>query len=192
MLVGGAGGLDDSDADRLRAFFSNGLVRTALRFNAAAIDGGTLSGVMRLLGEAHRAADAATPLIGVAATGTVALPGEPSPNADAAPLEPRHTHFVLVPGKEWGAESPWIARIATVLAGTQPSVTVLVNGGEIVYHDVARSIDAGRPVVTVAGSGRTPGCDPRTLTTPRAVAKTQRGQQHGGREEERGTPIHPS
>jgi hypothetical protein len=60
-----------------------------------------------------------------------------------------------VPGDQWGAESPWIADTATVLADTAPSITVLINGGEIAYSDVERSVQAGRSVVAVAGSGRT-------------------------------------
>jgi SLOG in TRPM, prokaryote len=155
VLVGGAGGLDDRDAERLRTLFADGLVSTAVRCGAAAIDGGTLSGVMRLLGEAHHAAAAGTPLVGVAAAGTVAVPGDPPPDTEAAPLEPHHTHFVLVPGDEWGAEAVWIADVAAAVAGGMPSVTVLVNGGEIAYDDVERSTAAGRPVITLAGSGRT-------------------------------------
>jgi SLOG in TRPM, prokaryote len=34
-------------------------------------------------------------------------------------------------------------------------VTVLVDGGEITYADAAASVSAGRPVLAVAGSGRT-------------------------------------
>lgn len=34
-------------------------------------------------------------------------------------------------------------------------MTVLVNGGQIAYDDVERSVQAGRRVVVVAGSGRT-------------------------------------
>lgn len=154
VLVGGAGGLDDRDAEQLRALFADGVVSAAVRCRAAAIDGGTQSGVMRLLGDAHHAAEATTPLIGVAAVGTVTLPGGP-PSDDAAPLEPHHTHFMLVPGDEWGAEAAWIADIATAMAGGMPSATVLVNGGQIAYDDVERSVRAGRRVLTVAGSGRT-------------------------------------
>jgi hypothetical protein len=155
VLVGGAGGLDRAGLDRLRPLFESGLVPVVTRLGAAAIDGGTWSGVMRLLGEACSAAGADVPLIGVAAAGTVTLPGGQPPQDDAAPLDPNHSHFVLVPGKEWGAEADWIARVATDLADGEPSVTVVVNGGEIAYSDVERSLDAGRPVLTVAGSGRT-------------------------------------
>jgi hypothetical protein len=155
VLVGGAGGLGQADLDRLGPLFGSGLVPVVTRLGAAAIDGGTWSGVMRLLGEARSAGGVDFPLIGVAAAGTVRLPGGPPPRDDAAPLDPNHSHFVLAPGDEWGAEAGWIAQVATNLAGDQPSVTVVVNGGEIAYSDVERSLDASRPVLTVAGSGRT-------------------------------------
>ena len=155
VLVGGAGGLDQADLDRLRPVFESGLVPVMTHLMGAAVDGGTWSGVMRLLGEARSGASADFPLVGVAAAGTVALPGGPPPREDAAPLDPDHTHFVLVPGDDWGDEAGWIAQVATDLADGRPSATVLVNGGEIAYSDVGRSLDAGRPVLTVAGSGRT-------------------------------------
>jgi hypothetical protein len=155
VLVGGAGGLDRADLGRLRPLFESGLIPAVTRLGAAAIDGGTWSGVMRLFGEARSGAGADFSLIGVAAAGTVTLPGGQPPHDDAAPLDPNHSHFVLVPGEEWGAEADWIAQVATSLADDEPSVTVVVNGGEIAYSDVERSLDAGRPVLTVAGSGRT-------------------------------------
>ena len=72
-----------------------------------------------------------------------------------APLDSGHTHFVLVPGSTWGEEAPWIARVAGAVAGGRPSVTVLVNGGEIAWTDVAESLRARRLVLAVAGTGRT-------------------------------------
>jgi SLOG in TRPM, prokaryote len=155
VVVGGAGGLKDADLDRLSPLFESGLIPVITRLGAVAVDGGTWSGVMRLLGEARSDAGAGFHLVGVAAVGTVRLPGGQPPQDDAAPLDPNHSHFVLVPGDDWGAEADWIARVATALAGDRPSATVLVNGGEIAYADVGRSLDAGRPVLAVAGSGRT-------------------------------------
>jgi hypothetical protein len=110
---------------------------------------------MRLLGEARAEEGASFPLVGVACAGTVRLPGDVDGPADAADLDPRHTHHFLVPGAEWGGEAPWIARVAAELAGTAPSVTVLANGGEIAYSDVRWSVGAGRPVLVLDGSGRT-------------------------------------
>jgi hypothetical protein len=68
-------------------------------------------------------------------------------------LEAHHTHFVLTPGSEWGDESIWISRLATALASTQPSVSVLINGGEIAYQDLAHSVEQLRPVIVIEGSG---------------------------------------
>jgi SLOG in TRPM, prokaryote len=155
VVVGGAGGLRPADLDRLRPLFESGLMPVITRLRAVAIDGGTWSGVMRLLGEVRSDAGLDFPLLGVAAVGTVTLPGGQPPRDDAAVLDPDHSHFVLVPGYEWGAEADWIAQVATALVGGTPSATVLINGGEIAYSDVERSLDAGRPVFAVAGSGRT-------------------------------------
>jgi hypothetical protein len=110
---------------------------------------------MYLLGRARSRSAATFPLVGVAAAGTVSFPGGHPDHDDAWPLDAHHPHFVLVPGRAWGEESPWIARVATELAGGSPSATVLVNGGEIAHTDVQHSLDAGRPVLAVAGSGRT-------------------------------------
>jgi hypothetical protein len=118
------------------------------------VDGGTDAGVMRLMGRARSETRATFPLIGVAAIGTVTLPGASPPRPDAAPLEPNHTHFVLAPGSEWGDDSSWLARSASVLAEGAPSVTVVVNGGEHTWTDVSQSVRADRPVIAVSGSGR--------------------------------------
>jgi hypothetical protein len=154
-LVGGAGRMDAGDLGRLRPLFEHGLVPLADRLGVVVVDGGTDAGVMRLVGRARSWAGASFPLVGVAAAGTVWFPGHHPANQDAWPLDAHHPHFMLVPGAEWGDESPWIARVATELAGGWPSVTVLVNGGEIAYADAEHSLLAGRPVLAVAGSGRT-------------------------------------
>ena len=43
---------------------------------------------------------------------------------------------------------------AGVLAGDCPSLTLLVNGGDVSVEDVAESVKAGRPVLVVGGTGR--------------------------------------
>jgi hypothetical protein len=148
VLVGGADGLDDDQLARLRPLFEEGLAPLADALGACVIDGGTDTGVMGLIGQARAKLGAGFPLIGVSAMGTVA-------EADSPSLEPNHSHVVLVPGSKWGEESPWLAEIASQVAGDRPSVTVVVNGGEVTFDDAARSVEAGRPVLVVAGSGRT-------------------------------------
>lgn len=158
VVVGGAGGLEEADLDRLRSLFTEAIVPAIQAHHAAGVDGGTLSGVMRLFGETRAAAGAGFPLVGVAAEGTVLLPGDACSgdvcSGGQAELETRHSHFVIVPGDQWGDESPWIARAATILAGGAPSITVLINGGQIALDDVERSREAGREVIVIEGSGR--------------------------------------
>jgi hypothetical protein len=62
---------------------------------------------------------------------------------------------VLVPGSEWGDETGWLAAIAGAFAGSAPSLTVVVNGGDVARRDAEASVAARRPVLALAGSGRT-------------------------------------
>jgi len=143
-LVGGAAGL--TDGERLRGLFAEELVPVVRRCGAAIVDGATDAGVVALVGRAYGDdAAAAFPLVGVAVDALV--PAE-------AAIEPNHTHLILVPGSAWGDETPWLARVAGALAGPCPSVTVLVEGGEIALTDVEASVAAGRRVVVVDGTGR--------------------------------------
>ena len=162
LLVGGADGFDrdtplqSEQRNRLLQLFGRGLLRAADAAGATVVDGGTNAGVMAVLGTAARSQPRPVVLVGVAPAGKVLRPDETSPGADSrTPLEPNHTHFVLVPGSQWGEEAPWLAHLATVVAGDEGSATVCVNGGEIALADVRHSVEARRPVVVLDGSGRT-------------------------------------
>jgi hypothetical protein len=154
-VVGGAAGLEEARVDGLRPVFAVGIVPVIQKYGAVGVDGGTHFGVMRLFGEARAATQATFPLVGVVAAGAVGLRREQARVQVETLLEPNHTDFVVVPGEQWGAEAPWIARTATVLAGTAGSITVLVNGGQIAYSDVQQSVEAGRSVLVISGSGGT-------------------------------------
>src|SRR5260370_19159130 len=153
VLVGGAGGMT---ADHLAGMAEamERIIPSLDGWGAAIVDGGTDSGVMRVMGRARAAAGAGFPLIGVAAEGTVIVPGKP-PALGAAALEPHHSQFILVPGDAWGDESPWLSGVAAAIADGQPSLTLVVNGGQITYDDIRHSIQASRPVIVLAGTGRT-------------------------------------
>ncbi|MEY2979266.1 MAG: hypothetical protein ACO3NK_00370 [Prochlorotrichaceae cyanobacterium] len=156
VLVGGASGMTPEYLDRLFAFFTDVICPLLEAHQGVVIDGGTDAGIMSLMGKSRQKTGSTFPLIGVAAQGTVCLPQQSPPAnfADFALLEPHHTHFVLVPGTLWGDESPWIAEVANVLA-SHKSLTLLVNGGKISWQDVSYSVRAQRPVLVLAGSGRT-------------------------------------
>jgi hypothetical protein len=156
VIVGGASQISDIDFLRIQSLFVEVLAPIAETLGAYVVDGGTDAGVMRLMGYARNHINARFPLIGVAPMGKVVLPEQTTtPVDDASPLQADHTHFVLVPGNNWGDESPWIVDVATVLAGEYPSLTVLINGGEITFVDALSSVTAGRLVIAIAGSGRT-------------------------------------
>jgi hypothetical protein len=155
VVVGGAAGLEEAQLDCLRPVFAVGIAPVMEKYRAVGVDGGTRSGVMHLFGEIRAATQATFPLVGVVANGPLKQLRQEASQRSETVLEPNHTHFVFVPGDEWGAESPWLARTATVLAGAARSITVLVNGGQIAYSDVQQSVETGRPVFVIAGSGRT-------------------------------------
>ncbi|CCH33422.1 hypothetical protein ABZ816_18120 [Actinosynnema sp. NPDC047251] len=141
VLVGGADGMAAGELARLCDVFAD-LVPVLDALGAAVVDGGTDSGAMRAIGRARARRHGRFPLIGVVAEGVPAV------------VEPHHTAIVRVPGERWGDESPWLASIATEVAGGRPTVTVLVNGGDITFQDATASLALGRPLVVVRGTGR--------------------------------------
>lgn len=174
VVIGGAGSLDAEARERLRPLFVEGLAAAAERAGAVVIDGGTNAGVMRLAGESRANLGATFALVGVAAAGTIEIPGAEAPSPSAAPLEPHHTHLALVPGDQFGDESPWIADIASAIAGGRASVTVLVGGGAISWEDVENSVAVGRPVIIVDGSGGTADALARGLKSAEPVDRITR------------------
>jgi hypothetical protein len=161
--VGGARGLDEH-LDAVRALLRDHVLPVLAERGGLVVDGGTRSGIMRLLGDA--VGDLPVPLLGVAAAGTVRVPGRPIPRERTVELDPRHQAVRLVAGQEWGDESPWLSDVAGLVAGSRPSVTLLINGGEIAYQDAACSVAASRPVIVVTGTGRTADTIATAITTP--------------------------
>ena len=154
VIVGGASKISPEDLARLGLLFNESVAPIAERLQAVVVDGGTDCGVMQLIGQARAAIEGTFPLIGVSAIGTINCPGLVCDNEEAANLEPNHSHFILVPGNNWGDESQWIADAATVISGKAPSCTIVVNGGEITWKDVAQSVDDARQTIVLEGSGR--------------------------------------
>lgn len=152
VLVGGAKGLEAHHEAMIQNLL-HAVAQIAESLQAAILDGGTQSGLIALMGKAYAASALRFPLIGVAVERMVRWPGHDNAQARAN-LEPHHTHFILTPGSAWGDESQWLAACARELAHTRPSLTLLLNGGEISRRDVNLSLQAQRPVLVVAGTGR--------------------------------------
>ncbi|HXY92727.1 MAG TPA: hypothetical protein VEP49_09645 [Acidimicrobiia bacterium] len=156
VLVGGAQSLAGAQLDAVEQLFAAVVVPVCAEVGAAVVDGGTDSGVMGAMGRARAATDAGFALVGVVAGGTVVGGRERDTDpevAEPARFEPHHTHFVVVPGSQWGDESPWIVAVARSLAGDAPVVGLLVGGGDVSTRDVGLLVDAGYPVIALGGSG---------------------------------------
>jgi hypothetical protein len=136
------------------------LAKIAEDMKALVICGGTDMGVMAEIGRLRSNNHYQFPLVGVTLEALVTWPEGPhSTNmlwwgTKRWQLEPHYTHFILVPGSEFGDESPWIVDAATLLSTGHQSVTILINGGDVSRKDIALSIEHGRPVIAVGGTGR--------------------------------------
>ncbi|MGZ9223221.1 MAG: hypothetical protein ACXW4Q_14020 [Anaerolineales bacterium] len=147
VLVGGAGGIGWWDKFPMRKAIGI-IARLAEETQSVVVDGGTQAGIMTEIGRQRKRNKFSFPLIGVVFD-SLLMQEEPG-----SILDPNHTHFFLVPGDDWGDESAWISKIATVIAGDEKSITILVNGGNISRTDVGYSTLEDRPTFVMRGTGR--------------------------------------
>ena len=154
VLIGGASQISKSDYRLIQSLFADVISPLADKLGCYVVDGGTDAGIIRLIGQARRATQATFPLVGITPVDLLDLPNFPAAEEDSAPLEANHTHCIAVPGRSWGDESAWMAKIATLLAGDRPSVVLLINGGSITWKDAAANAAVGRQILVLEGSGR--------------------------------------
>jgi SLOG in TRPM, prokaryote len=154
MVFGGAKRLDDSRKARLVDVFTNAIAPAAAELGALVMDGGTQSGVMAMMGEALAKGGRRCQLLGIAPAGKVTYPGGPNDAniGDGAPLEPNHSHFVLVESDEWGGETGTMFKVAKAL--NVPVTTMLINGGQIAGSEALQSVRNGWQLFVIEGSGR--------------------------------------
>jgi hypothetical protein len=149
VLNGSTAHLDSGVAGDLVAVFGDdGLAGAVSRQRLTTVTGGTDAGIFSILGRAL--ADRTAPLIGVAPRALVSGPG----GSGRVPLEPHHTHFVLVDGDEWGDETPALLALSRALSRSGPSVAVICGGGPVTRNEVLGHVRDGRPLIVLGGSGR--------------------------------------
>jgi len=157
VLIGGE--IDEQQADATKGAIQT-IARTAEDINAVVICGGTDMGVMAEMGQIRGLNHYKFPLVGIAPEALVTWPGGPHGTKflwwgkKRWQLEHHHSHFILVPGSQFGDESPWIVETATLLSKDHKSVTILINGGEVSRKDIQLSLDNGRPVIVLSRTGR--------------------------------------
>jgi hypothetical protein len=147
VLVGGASGIGWWDKFPMTKAIRI-IARLAEETGSVVVDGGTQAGIMAEIGKQRKRNEFSFPLIGVVFD-SLLMQEDPK-----SVLDPNHTHFFLIPGTDWGDESAWISKIASVIAGEKKSMTILVNGGNISRSDVEYSLLENRPTFVMRGTGR--------------------------------------
>ena len=157
VLIGGE--IEGQEADATRRAIQS-ISKAAEDLNGVIICGGTDMGVMAEIGRIRSRNGYKFSLIGVAPEEVVTWPGGPHSakflgwGEKRWQLEPHYSHFILVPGNQFGDESPWIVDAATILSKDRKSVTILINGGEVSRKDIDLSLEQGRPVIALSRTGR--------------------------------------
>lgn len=128
--------------------------------NALVICRGTDMGIMAEIGNIHSKRGYTFPLVGIAPEELVTWKDGPASTkklwwgTQRLPLEPHYTHFILVPGSQFGDETPWVAATTALLSKDRGSVTVLINGEEVSRKAIDLSLKDGRPVIALSRTGR--------------------------------------
>jgi SLOG in TRPM, prokaryote len=157
VLIGGA--IDEQQAGAARWAIQT-ITRVAGDLHALVVCGGTDMGVMAEMGQIRWKSGYKFPLIGIAPEALVTWTDGPHSTkflwwgTQRWQLEPHYSHFILVPGSQFGDESPWIFDTATMLSKDHRSVTILISGGEVSKKDIDLSLENGRPVIVLSRTGR--------------------------------------
>jgi hypothetical protein len=128
--------------------------------NITIICGGTTVGIMGSIGQTRLSYGYQFPLLGITLKNLVSWPDGLQSNRflwwgrERWPLSSGYSHFMLVPGEQFGEDSPWIAEAASCLSQRDRSVTILANGGGVARKDIDFSLANNRPVIVLAGTGR--------------------------------------
>ena len=157
VLIGGA--MDEKQVTVTRRAIA-AISKTAEDMHAVVICGGTDMGIMAEIGQIRSRNGYKFPLVGITPEELVTWPGGPRSlkflwlGKQRWQLESHYSHFILVPGSQFGDESPWIVDAATLLSKDHRSVTILINGGEVSRKDIKLSLEKGRPVIVLSRTGR--------------------------------------
>ncbi len=151
ILNGGTDKLEEPLLGQLQRTLQDGLAHVVAAEQITVITGGTAAGIFALFGQGRARWGGSAPCIGVAVSNLVTWPGKIE---GEAPLEPNHSHFVLVTGKSWGDETATLYALAAELGKVCPSVAVFASGGEITIREMQANVVQGRQMVLLAGSGR--------------------------------------
>lgn len=156
IISGGASQMSHQFDPDLVRLFTSGITHLLSSANTLIIDGGTHAGVMAIIGQEVAEQQPRPTLLGVSPAGDVTYPGKitKTTRAESIPLDPNHSHFVLVETDEWGGETDVMYALAQSLSNHCPSAAVLVDGGSIAKNEILYNVRQRRPIIVIEGSGR--------------------------------------
>lgn len=132
------------------------IAKTAEELSAVIICGGRDMGVIAEIGQIRSENSYTFPLVGVMPEELVTWPGGPLKTKflwlgkERWQLEAHYSHFILVPGSQFGDESLWMGDTAILLSKGHQSVTILINGKEVSQQDIEVSLENGRPLIALS------------------------------------------
>jgi len=151
-LNGGTAELDEGLNTGLRRLMVDGLARVAAENSIALVTGGTDAGIFSLLGAGLEKWGCKAPCLGVVPSTQVTWPGRSY--GGKTPLEPHHSHFIVVDGNDWGDETPTMYSVVQSLSQNCSSLAVFAGGGDITLREMQANVKQGREMILIAGSGR--------------------------------------
>lgn len=158
MIAGATSELSEEITSHLAQLCSLGIMPTVNKKNAMIIDGGTQVGIIKLIGLSANEWGHRLNLLGITCAGLVTYPGGPSIKEElrdmSAPLDPNHSHFVLVQTEIWGRETETMYALAQLISKGIPVITLVINGGNIAKNEVLYSVRHGWPLLIIEGTGR--------------------------------------
>jgi len=141
---------------RLRMVFSRGIIAAAQRAGAVVLTSGLDVGPPSYAGIASRDRLYSVPVVGIVAKSSSSWPGDERPKQlERQPLQPDHTHFVMLPSEDEASSINFRFKLAHHYTnyGALPSIAFVVNGGVAALDGVLATVRMGWPVVVIKGSG---------------------------------------
>jgi hypothetical protein len=137
------------------------LLHLAFEHNIMLIDGGTNTGVMKIIGENYLFCKnkmqqfSPPPVIGFSPKNKVYIPGITTNMDGLAPLDNNHPYFVLInDAQDWGEEVNSMFALVDHISSRVPSLALVANGGLTTLIEVCHSVEKKRQIVVLEGTKR--------------------------------------
>lgn len=154
VLNGGTAQLAPDLQQKLAVVLQEGLAQIVAKEKFTLITGGTDAGIFSLLGDGLNQWGIRAPCIGVCVAAKVIWLSQHTVDKERVPLEPHHSHFLLVEGESWGDELKIMSELADYLSSASALITIFAGGGEMTLREMQNAVEKDRQMILLNGSGR--------------------------------------